>query len=83
MILPSQLQFRCFSTKPDPIDRNDELKQLIKEKAASAGFSKDDFSNHFEELQDKDATDRDSLVKNLSLQLLNVDSPGQVIEIFD
>lgn len=81
------MQLRCFSTKPDPNSRADaeadQLKDLIKEKASSAGFSKEDFASHFDELIDKEATDRDTLVKNLSLQLLNVDSPTAVLDIFE
>ena len=85
--LPTQLQLRCFATYPDPNNKDDvqadELKQLIKEKAASAGFSEDDFKNHFDELQVPDATSREDLVKNISLQLLNADSPLQVLDVFE
>ena len=49
----------------------------------SAGFQQDEFSEHFDDIKDDNATDRDSLVKNLSLQLLNADGPVRVLDIFE
>ena len=59
------------------------MKELIKDKAASAGFSKEDFQDHFDELEVKDPTNRDEHVKNLSLKLLSAHSPTQVLAIFE
>ena len=78
------MQLRFMSTRPDPNNTEpDSLKQLIRDKASSAGFKQEEFTDHFEDLKDEDATDRDSLVKNLSLQLLNADSPVRVLDIFE
>ena len=36
----------------------------------------------YDRLKVEDANDRSSIVKNLSLQLLDVDSPTKILEIF-
>ena len=81
----SQMQLRCFATFPNPKDDTeaDMLKQLIKDKAASAGIKEEDFVKHFDELQDQNANNWESLIKNLSLQLLSADDPVRVLDIFE
>ena len=59
------------------------LQQLIKKKAEDAGFKREEFSDHFDQLQEEDPQDRESLIKNISLQLLSAENPVQVLDIFE
>lgn len=43
---------------------------------------KENITDNYDRLKVEDANDRSSIVKNLSLQLLEIDSPTKILDIF-
>ena len=67
-----------------------ETRQLILEKAKEAGvIGEKDFSLHWDQLKanedasQSEADKRAAKVKNISLRLLNVDTPSEVLDLFE